>query len=114
MSPPGVGHGKFAVCICPHRLWFMYINSDRPQGRRRAQIAITIAAFEAHFLSKTCYLDTTDFPNLSSAVVNAALAVQKNCLGILPPSIRISVVATVRTHGVLEPEKRRTVLDGEP
>lgn len=92
----------------------MYINSDKPKGRKRAEVAIPLAPHQALFLRKTCFLDTTEFPDLSQRAVDAAMTDPKNRLGPLAPFIRSAVVNTVRNYGVLEPERRQAVLAGEP
>jgi hypothetical protein len=113
VTPPGVGHTKFAVCICPIRLWFFYINSERPSGRKRAPLAIEMMPFQGQFLRKASFLDTTQCPDLDRSVIEKAVANQSDCLGPLLPSIRSLVVACVRQHGVLEPAQARAVLEGE-
>lgn len=92
----------------------MYINSDKPKGRKRSDIAILLAPQDALFLSKMCYLDTTEFPDISAHVVRTALSDANHCLGPFPPTLRQAVVSTVRNYGVLEPAQRQAVLAGEP
>lgn len=114
VSPPGVGHTKFAVCICPERRWFFYINSNKPFGRKSAAAAVTIAAFEAHFLRKSdSFLDVAVVVELDEVHVRIALNSSNNHLGRLLPAVRSRVVASVRSVNVLEPSHREAVLDGE-
>jgi len=114
VRPPGVGHPKLAVCISPRRVWFFYVNSKRPQGRKRGPLAIELQPYHGQFLTKVCFLDTTECPYLPDQVVKDALATPADCLGTLSPTVRSWVVACVRGHGALEPEQRFTVLEGEP
>src|SRR5580692_5445392 len=87
--PPGVGHSKFAVCICPVRLWFFYINSERPFGRKAKEAAVIIASFQATFLHKSeSFLDVAIVVALTEDVVSAALKDDRNHCGSLPPTIK--------------------------
>jgi hypothetical protein len=112
--PPGVGHNKFAVCICPRRLWFFYINSKRPFGRKSAAAAIRLASFEATFLRQAeSFLDVSIIIALAPEVVAAALADDRARCGPLLPGVRRSVIASTNQYNVLEPAHRAAVLDGD-
>ena len=109
VDPSGVGHTKFAVCLCPDRLWFFYINSEPPPGRKAAALAIPIEAFQARFLRKASYLDTAVVVDLPSAVVSAAL-VPDHHLGPLMPTLRTAVEAAVSNSPVLTDYQRGIIL----
>ena len=112
--PPGVGHDKFAICICPRRLWFFYINSKKPFGRKASTAAISIASYEATFLRQPeSFLDVAIVIALTAEIVSVALDdIRRHC-GTLPPRIKLSVIASTKQYDVLEPIYRDAVLEGE-
>ena len=112
--PPGVGHPKYAVCICPVRFLFFYINSAPSFGRKRRSACLVLPAYAATFLRKEeSFLDTGDLVPLPGSVVETALADAAARVGSLAPSLRESTVALAARCGVLEPAELAIVVANE-
>src|SRR6202012_3344602 len=102
--------GKYAICGCPERLWFFYINSEKPFGRKSAAIAIRLTSYDLHFLTKSeSFLDVSILIPLDASCVAEALVEAKNRLGPVSPTLRAQIVAATRSSNVLEPRHREAV-----
>lgn len=106
-------HDKFCICICPLRGWFLFINSERPFGRKAKEYAIDLQNYELRCLSHTSYIDTTTLEIIDDDRVNLAMEDEDRFHGLLTPSIKKRVIGAVIAHGALPDEQHTTLLDGE-
>jgi 1,2-phenylacetyl-CoA epoxidase PaaB subunit len=117
--PAGPTARSWAYKICRLRLtrttWFFYINSNKPFGRRSAEAAICLTAFDLHFLSKPeSFLDVSVMIGLAAGCISSALQNARDRLGRVPPRVQSWVVQSVGVSNVLEPKHREAVLEEEP
>jgi hypothetical protein len=111
LFPP---HDKFCICICPKSGLFLYVNSNPPAGKKARQVVLEVDNFEAGFLHKTSYIDTTRLEpiNTDERVVEA-LKDKNRRLGHISPSLKGRIVDAVRDHGALAAAYEELLLDGE-
>ncbi|RUV07436.1 hypothetical protein EOA79_04525 [Mesorhizobium sp. M1A.F.Ca.IN.020.03.2.1] len=111
LLPP---HDKFCICICPKTGLFLYVNSGLPAGRKARDVALEVRNFEANFLHKTSYIDTTRLePINTDARVIEALKDPGRRLGQISPSLKKRIIAAVADHGALPVGLEDLVLAGE-
>jgi hypothetical protein len=93
---------------------FFVVNTDPPFGRKAREVALILENFEATFLDHTSYIDTTKLEALNfDDRVDAALSDPKRNYGLLAPSVRKKIIATVRGHGALSTMFEEIVFAGE-
>ena len=81
--------------------------------RKARDLAVSIAPFEAIFLSHESYVDTTNHVEIGDELVRQALRDQARLHGSLAPFLRKRIVDATSQHEVLETGPRTVLLDGE-
>lgn len=102
LRPP---HNKYCICICPHRHWYLFINSGPPFSRRAKAVVVVVENFELHCIQHTSYVDTTFVQQLPGEAVAIAIANADNRRGSLPPFLRQRIVDAVGLHNVLSQDE---------
>lgn len=110
---PNVAHDKFCICVCPVRRWFLFINSEPPQFRKKKEYAIEVANHEVVCLVKpVSYIDTTTIiRNLDDVEVDKSIADSSKKHGILMPTIQQKIRDYVTSHGVFNEEEILIILN---
>jgi len=103
-------HDKFCICICPHRRWFMFINSEPPAFRKARELALELDAAAALFLTHTSYIDTTHMLVIEQDILDAALSEEGRCHGKVSPTLRTWIQGAVGAHEVMPEDQRIAVL----
>jgi len=105
-------HYKYCICICPERLWFLFINGDPPAGRKAWELALEVNNFEISRLSYNSFIDTTLVQSLpNDGRVETALNDKKHFCGHIAPSLRKRIVEAVRAHNVLNEQERAAIIE---
>ena len=105
-------HYKLCICICPKRLWFLFINGDPPAGRRAKELALEVNNFEVNRFPHDSFIDTTSIQELpDDGRVEKALNDEKHLFGFISPSLRNRIIEAVRAHNVLKDDERNAILD---
>ncbi|MBL4805970.1 MAG: hypothetical protein JKY31_01620 [Rhodobacteraceae bacterium] len=105
-------HDKYCICICPERRWFYFINSEPPQFRKARALAISIENYEAVFLNRVSYVDTTKVEkNLDTDSIDQAITDQDRHCGAIMPTIRERIRGAVGQHNVLTEEELSLIMD---
>lgn len=89
----------------------MFINSEPPRFRKAKKLAVEVSSFEAHFLSHTSYIDTTNLVELESTIVQDAVGNQDRHLGSLHPNVRDRIITEITNHDVLPDVQKKTILE---
>lgn len=106
-NPP---HEKYCICVCPIKKAFFFINSEPPFARKAKEYSLEIDRFQAQFLTKTSFIDTTriqifDFDNR----VNQALTAQ-NHYGPISPTLQNAIKDMVIRHSALTDDIKNIIL----
>lgn len=104
-------HDKFCICICPATNRFYFVNSEPPQFRKARELAVSITNFEAHFLSHTSFVDTTNLLTIRSTLVSGALLDEERHHGSIAPSLRQRIRDAAQSHNVLTSDDLALVVD---
>ena len=107
LRPP---HYKLCICICPHRHWYLFINSDPPYSRRARAVAVMIENFELHCLSHMSFVDTTIVQQIPDSDVFSAIATEDGRRGALPPFLRKRIIDAASLHGVLSQDEIEAIV----
>jgi hypothetical protein len=104
-------HDKFCICICPVRRWFLFVNSDPPAFRRAREVAVSLEAFEAIFLRKQSFIDTTKLQAFEPGQLAEALADPDRNHGPISPMLRERIRGAVMLHEALTDEQKAQILN---
>jgi|GEM_PF-1570309 len=110
-KPP---HHQKCICVCPHREWFLFINSNPPIGRRARQFAIAVANFEASFLTNPesyIYPAMRTFPDDRVA---KSISDPRNCFGLISPSLIERIKSMIRENPTLKDEQKNIIINDVP
>lgn len=109
INPP---HDKFCICICPDQLWFLYINSEAPNFRKKREFAIEVANHEVICLTKrVSYIDTaTIIKDLDYEEIQKVLGDVSRQHGPLMPTIIEKIKYAVAHHGVFTQEETELII----
>jgi hypothetical protein len=106
-------HHQKCICVCAEREWFLFINSEPPQGRKSREFAIELSSHEAHFLTRTSYVNPT--PKIfHDNRVNDSLADSQNCFGSVGPSLTARLKTMISVNPTLTDEQKAVILGDEP
>lgn len=108
LRPP---HHKYCICICPHRHWYLFINSEPPYSRRAKAVVVTIENFELHCIDHRSYVDTTVVQEIPSEEILKAIALEEGRRGALPPFLRRRVIEAVGLHDVLSQDEIEAIVN---
>jgi len=105
-------HDKYCICIDWQRRWFFYINSEPPAFRKAREVAVMVANFEVHGLTKVeSFIDTTQIvDDLPEQQLEEAVADDSRRYGFLAPFVRQRICDALMTHGALTAEQRLAIL----
>lgn len=103
-------HDKFCICICPHRHWYLFINSKPPFARKAKEVAVELSNFELHFLDHASYVDTTSLQRMDACAITTAWGDENRRKGFLPPSVQRKIKAAAQAHGVLSADELDAIL----
>lgn len=103
-------HYKYCLCVCPTREWFFYISSAPSPGRLQQKFDVPIASYQATFLGKDSYLDTSNVITFSDDRVAQTLVNPHDCLGPLLPSLMTVVIPCVRSNPALTANEKAVIL----
>ena len=105
-------HDKYCICICPRRHWFFYINSEPPKYRKAREYAVEIDRFQAHFLNRTSYVDTTALVlGFADGRIAQALEEDRRHYGPLMPALCGTIQNMTQRHSVLTADELAAVLE---
>ncbi|MBL4871887.1 MAG: hypothetical protein JKY41_00450 [Rhodobacteraceae bacterium] len=104
-------HDKYCICICPERNWFYFINSEKPEFRKSRELAVSIESYEAVFLNRTSYVDTTTIQKFHSDQLNDCKSDNDRQCGPLLPAVRARIQVAVGSHNALNAAEVAAVLN---
>ncbi|CCB67792.1 protein of unknown function [Hyphomicrobium sp. MC1] len=107
-------HYQYCICVCTIREWFLFINSEPPQGRKARAYAITISNHETHFLKKPESHTPTAPNTFADDRVAKALENPDNDLGKLAPFLIGRIKCAVETNPSLTDFQRLVMLSDDP
>ncbi len=95
INPP---KDKFAICLCPERRWFFFINS-KPWWPPETQVEIK--THELRCLDRDSWVDTSKIVQLSASEIADARGDNRRRKGELSPMLRIKLRKTVESSETL-------------
>ncbi len=101
-------HDKFAVCVCPKRKWFFFINSE--PRKRKPDAQVEIRTYELASLDHDSWIDTSSIKSFSDAELIPAKRDRNRHKGTLSPAVRLKIKKAVREHNRLS-EVQAKVID---
>lgn len=105
-------HDKFCICLCPHRHWYYFVNTDPPYTRLARKLVLPVPSFQLHFLTHDSFIDTTSVQKqLDASSLAAAWANPARYKGMIPPSLINTIKQYASSHNVLSPEELDAVLN---
>ena len=107
LSPP---HDKFCICVCPHRHWFLFINSKPPRTAKARAVVVEIQNFELHFLGHSSFIDTTVIQRVPIEDILIAWSEEHRRKGIIPPSLQRCIQTAAQSHGALTADELDAIL----
>jgi len=104
---PHIGHDKFALCVCPGKLFFFYINTkSRFPANAQAQV---LGKIELPFLGHTSYVDTSQVHTFLEHAIREALTAGK--VWTTPRSVVLRVLEVMNAHDLLPPKTMKAIND---
>lgn len=107
---------KLCITISREHLWFMFINTDPPPGRKAAQIAVVLESFDATFLKRRSHVDTTTIQHFSGGDREKCLLDAEASEDMRRGRLAIHVIQRIQTavanHCQLTDAQRAVILEG--
>lgn len=92
-------HDKFAICVCPTRKWFFFINSKPNVFTPEAQVPIR--SYELACLDYDSWVDTSKVISFSDSELIPAKRDKRRHKGALSNAVKLRIKKAVRIHGLL-------------